>query len=136
MKLNTLQKYIDKIYLSDKIQTFIKTHSKSKLKPKIYISDTCGSDTAGQIWCAKNYIDIELSSWILVDKKQTLAVIRHELAHAIAFLCRLGGTNHGKEFNQALKLTAPKTFRRDRHWGDTKAIYRERKKHHPKTTFR
>ena len=87
MKLNTLQKYIDKIYLSNKVQTFMKDYSTSKLKPAIYISDTCGSDTAGQVWCNKDRIDIEVSSWILVDRKQTFAVIRHELAHAVAFLC-------------------------------------------------
>ena len=49
------------------------------------------------------------------------------------FVIAEAGANHNRDFNQALKLTAPKTFRRDRYWYDTSAIYRERKKHHPKT---
>ena len=136
MKLNTLQKYIDKIYLSNKVQTFMKDYSTSKLKPAIYISDTCGSDTAGLTWCTPSSIDIEVSSWILIDKKATQGVIRHELAHAIAYICKLEGGYHGKGFNQALKLTSPKLFRKDRHWYDTPDVYAERKKFHPKTTFR
>ena len=130
------QKYVDKIY--KRVHNYIidnsdLTYAHNGRNPTIYVSDTCGSDTAGQVWCGSNDINIELSSWILVDKKQTQSVIRHELAHVIVYLCGLGGGNHGRGFTQALKLTAPKTFRRDRHWYDTSAIYRERKKHHPKT---
>ena len=81
MKLNTLQSYADKIYYGDRVQNFIKRYPNAKkIKPRVYISDTCGSDTAGQIWCdvSRRRMDIELCRWILVDRKQALSTIRHE----------------------------------------------------------
>lgn len=135
------QTYADSLFYKPKISSFINKHSDyrvalSECSPSVYISDTCGSDTAGLTWCTPSSIDIEVSSWILIDKKATQGVIRHELAHAIAYICKLEGGYHGKGFNQALKLTSPKLFRKDRHWYDTPDVYAERKKFHPKTTFR
>ena len=135
-----LQKYADKIYRHPRVQDYIWASSTLTLalgddNPTVYVSNTCGVKTAGQIWCDADRIDIELSSWILVYEKLTQSVIRHELAHALVFLCELGG-GHGREFTQALKLTSPRLFKRDRYWHDTLAIYTERKKHHPKTQFR
>jgi len=137
---HTLQTYADSIFHKAEISTFIAKHSAIAYyvggSPTVYVSGTCGSDTAGQVWCNPAYIDIELSAWILIDKKQTQGIIRHELAHAIAYLCNLQGSYHGRGFTQALKLTSPRLFRRDRHWHDTPAVYTERKKYHPKTKFR
>ena len=136
-----LQKYADKMYRHPRVQDYIWAGSTLTLalgdaNPTVYVSDTCGVETAGQIWCDADQIDIELSSWILVDEKLTQSVIRHELAHALVFLCELEGSSHGRGFTQALKLISPRLFRRDRHWHDTLAVYTERKKHHPKTQFR
>tara|TARA_Y100000310_G_scaffold114205_1_gene112719 strand:+ start:13759 stop:14199 length:441 start_codon:yes stop_codon:yes gene_type:complete len=130
-----LQKYSDSIFFKDAVYNFVFNNNKTIIKdsPSIYISETCGSAIAGQVWCNAQYIDIELSAWILVDTKQTQGVIRHELAHAIVFMCKLKGSQHGRGFTQALKLTSPRLFRRDRHWRDTSAVYMERKKYHPKT---
>ena len=136
MKLNTLQSYADKIYYGDRVQNFIKRYPNAKkIKPRVYISDTCGSDTAGQIWCdvSRRRMDIELSRWILVDRKQALSTIRHELAHALSAICELGGSKHGKEFTTALKIVSPKAFRQDRHWHDTTKVFKAIKKYHPKT---
>jgi len=136
LRLKTLQSYADKIYLGDRVQAFIKEYPKAKkVRPKVYISDTCGSDTAGQIWCdvSRRRMEIELSRWILVDRKQTLSTIRHELAHALTAICELGGAKHGKEFTKALKIVSPRTFRRDRHWYDNDSVFKARKKYHPKT---
>jgi predicted SprT family Zn-dependent metalloprotease len=135
---HVLQNYADSIFYKPKVYNFIFNCSAIKLgdSPTVYVSGTCGSGTAGQVWCNPAYIDIELSAWILIDQKQTQGIIRHELAHAIVYLCNLKGSHHGRGFTQALKLTSPRLFRRDRHWRDTPAVYTERKKYHPKTNFR
>ena len=138
MRLNTLQNYADRIYFGDRVQDFIKRYPDAiNIKPRVFISDTCGSDTAGQVWCniPNGRIDIELSRWILVDKTQALRIVRHELAHALTAICKLGGAKHGKEFTKALKIVSPRTFRKDRHWHDTVTVFKARKKYHPKTKF-
>ena len=140
--IKQLQKYVDKIYRHSRVQDYLYSNCQGLTlaldgdSPTVWVSDTCGVRTAGQIWCNYDRMDIELSSWILVDEKQTQGVLRHELAHAIVFLCEFGGSSHGREFTQALKLTSPRLFRRDRYWHDTPAVYTERKKYHPKTRFR
>ncbi len=94
---------------------------------------TCGVVTAGRTigYTISNPV-IQFSSWILVDKQQAKRTARHELAHVIQVLCDLEGGFHGRGFNKALKITAPRTFRTDRRWVTNMKIEKARKIHHPK----
>lgn len=94
---------------------------------------SCGVTTAGRT--IGNTIAnpvIQFSSWILVDDQQTKRTARHELAHVIQVLCDLEGGFHGRGFNKALKITAPRTFRSDRRWVTNIKIEKARKIRHPK----
>ena len=122
IKITTVQNYIEDRFYSNKIQDFMKaeTHPDhyEQIKdrcPIVEERDTCGVVTAGRT--IGNTIAnpvIQFSSWILVYEQEAKKTARHELAHVVQVLCDLEGGFHGRGFNKALKITAPRTFRADR----------------------
>jgi len=140
IKIQTVQKYIEDRFYSNKIQDFMKaeTHPDhyKQIKdrcPIVEERDTCGVVTAGRT-IGNTIADpvIQFSSWILVDEQETKKTARHELAHVIQVLCDLEGNFHGRGFNKALKITSPRTFRTDRRWRTNMKIEKARKLRHPK----
>ena len=140
IKISTVQQYIEDRFYSAKIQSFMEgqVHPdhydiiKDRC-PIVEERDTCGVTTAGRTigHTIANPV-IQFSSWILVDEQQTKRTARHELAHVIQVLCDLEGGFHGRGFNKALKITAPRTFRTDRRWVTNMKIEKARKLRHPK----
>ena len=107
------------------------------------VSDTCGVNTAGQIWLnsknAKEIPVLEMSRWILASKTESKRVVRHEIAHILQFLCDYDeqGRWHGKDFTKALKIVSPNNYKRgvnsDRGWHTSTDILKARKVYHPLT---
>ena len=80
IKEATLKKYADEVFYRPHIQEYLKDSvSRFPYKdiknwsPEIMISDTCGVNTAGQIWLnsiyAKEIPILEISKWILASDK-------------------------------------------------------------------
>ena len=117
IKEATLKKYADEVFYRPHIQEYLKDSvSRFPYKdiknwsPEIMISDTCGVNTAGQIWLnsiyAKEIPILEISKWILASDKEAKRVVRHEIAHIIQFLCDYDENKkwHGKDYIKALKV--------------------------------
>ena len=68
-----------------------------------------------------------IANWILRDSSQAKAVVRHEVAHLLQHYMYASSKAHGKEFNEALKIGAPKTWRKDSHWEDSREVAESRK---------
>ena len=140
IKIQTVQTYVEDRFYSKTVQNFMKDqvhedHYKiiKDRCPIVEEHNTCGVTTAGRtIGHTISNPVIQFSSWILVDEQQTKRTARHELAHAIQVLCDLDGGFHGRGFNKALKITAPRTFRIDRRWVTNTKIEQARKIRHPK----
>ena len=150
IKEATLKKYADEVFYRPHIQNYLKASvSRFPYKdikdwsPEIMISDTCGVNTAGQIWLNSTYPDelpvLEMSKWILASDKEAKRGVRHEIAHIIQFLCDYDPTKrwHGKDFTKALKIVSPNNYKRgkdsDRGWHETPEILQARKIYHPLT---
>jgi len=82
---------------------------------------------------AHTSVSMDIAKWILQDADEARGVVRHELAHLLHSFSSTGGTPHGKEYRAVLKIIAPKTWRRDRHWHPNPAIEKARLKVHPKS---
>jgi len=66
---------------------------------------------------------IELPKWMLADKAEAKATIRHEITHNIVNWLGLPKViSHGKEFHQILKQIAPRTWQNDLRWYASEAI--------------
>ncbi len=153
IRQTTLKKYADEVFYRPHIQKYLKENvSRFPFKnvknwsPEILVSDTCGVNTAGQIWLNSKYADeipiLEMSKWILASDKEAKRVVRHEIAHIVQFLCKYDeiGTWHGRGFNIALKIVSPKNYKRGKHsdrgWHETSDILKARKVFHPLTKVR
>ena len=92
-------------------------HTAKGLKPflpEFRVMETCGPSIGG---CAfKQQQLIHISSWILQDASVAKGVVRHELAHLIHTHIDTGGTAHGKEFSQILRIVSPRGWRKDKHF--------------------
>jgi len=80
---------------------------------------------------AHTFVSMEIAKWILQDADEARGVVRHELAHLLHSFAGTGGNSHGKEYRVVLKIIAPKTWRKDRHWHPNVAIEKARLKVHP-----
>ena len=68
-----------------------------------------------------------IANWILRDSSQAKGVVRHEVAHLLQHYMYEDSKSHGKEFNEALKIVSPKTWRKDKHWYDNRELAEARK---------
>lgn len=72
---------------------------------------------------------ISIADWILVDKTEAKATVRHEIAHALQnYKYGACTRSHGKEFIEALKIVSPNNWRSDRHYRETPEIVKARTK--------
>ena len=72
--------------------------------PEVRVVDSCGPKIGGS---AKDGHTIEISSWITVDKNESLVVVVHEEAHILNQ--RVHGKSkdpHGEEFERILRFVA------------------------------
>ena len=131
MRQTTIENYLAKVLSTDKIKEFLQKNDSADMKlPHILVVPTCGSLVAGQTIGDKL---IRLSSWLLVDEEETLSVIRHEASHALKVHSKLAGSSHGSGFTQALKLVAPRTWRKDKYWYPNPEIEDARLKIHTRS---
>ena len=70
---------------------------------------------------------VHIAEWILADEGEAKGVVRHEVAHLVQFYKDAKCKPHGKEFTSALKIVAPSSWRKDRHWVDNPNIAQARK---------
>ena len=133
-RIHDYDEYVIGLIQKDSVRQFLEECNIKTIKlPRIFKADTCGVNVAGQTWIYKNGdSDIELSSWILVDIKETKRVIRHEFAHILKSACKLPGTAHGKTFNKTLNIVSPIYWRKDRHWYSSEKIDEVRQLFHPR----
>jgi len=116
-------------YAVDQHGVFIlKSNTGDILLPSLRIIDTAGVKYAG---VAHTDMAIDISRWILVDKAEAKATVRHELAHLLHSYSKVKGRSHGKEFHKILKVVSPMMWRRDRHWCPNPVIEKARIKVHP-----
>jgi len=87
---------------------------------------------------AQGCTQVHIAEWILADESEAKGVVRHEVAHILQhYQCIRDNwplpQPHGKTFTSALKIVAPNTWRKDRHWVDNPNIEKARKecKHKP-----
>jgi len=143
IRLNTLEKYAKEVFARPAIQTYLYNNTAQfdyqtvkDWYPRLHQSDSCGVETAGQIWLSPkgDTPDLEMSSWILVDANQAKRVVRHEIAHIVQFVCDLQGSWHGRGFGEALRIVSPMLHkygkRSDRGWHTTPEIEKARRKFH------
>ena len=117
-------------YLQDHMQrtSFVMTIKGKIVCPSLRIVDTAGVRYAG---IAHSDMAIDISRWILEDKAEARATLRHEVAHLLHSYSKQGGGTHGKEFNSALKVVSPSTWRKDRNWHPNANIEKARTTTHP-----
>ena len=134
----SLRKYFKQLLETPRIQKYIQDHkqvtrfvvlSKGEvICPRLRIVDTAGVRYAG---IAHSDMAIDVSRWILEDKAEARAVVRHEVAHLLHSYSKQGGGSHGKEFHKTLKVVSPSTWRKDRNWHPNANIETARTKVHP-----
>ena len=109
---------------------FVRYHADGSLEyPRMLFKDTIAQ--AIYAGMAHSSMSMDIAKWILQDADEAKGVVRHELAHLLHAYSGTGGNAHGKEFRAVLKIVAPRTWRRDRHWHPTPAIEKARLKVHP-----
>ena len=133
-----LRKYFYELIETPRIQQYTQNHKQltsfvlringKVVSPCLRIVDTAGVRYAG---VAHSHVVIDISRWILEDKTEARATLRHEVAHLLHSYSKQGGGPHGKEFNNALKVVSPRTWRKDRHWYPNVNIEKARTKVHP-----
>ena len=136
-KVHEYDGFIGQLIQQEGVQTLIsrgfRLTGRIFIPPRIWITPTCGSSTAGQTWLYDNgESDIELSSWILISGSETYRVLRHEFAHTVKHYAGLEGKSHGKGFTIALKAVSLRRWRKDRHWHSDSQIDEERLRCHPR----
>ncbi len=115
-----------RVYLQKYANQLRVKHYSNMPQVAIYISAKTESRTAGR---AHGRYLITIQKWMLVDKEEAKATIRHELAHNIVNWLELPKViAHGKEFHQILKKIAPRTWKQDLHWHYSEAITEARSK--------
>ena len=133
-----LQKYFRELLETPRIKKYIQDHKQPRkfmmevngvvMCPRLRIINTAGVRYAG---LAHSDMAIDISRWILEDKTEARATLRHEVAHLLHSYSKQGGGSHGKEFHNALKVVSPRTWRKDRHWYPNANIEKARTKVHP-----
>ena len=133
-----LQKYFQELLETPRIKKYLQDHKqpvKFVMKvngevrcPRLRIIDTAGVRYAG---LAHSDMAIDISRWILEDKAEARGTLRHEVAHLLHSYSKQGGGPHGREFNNALKVVSPSTWRRDKYWHPNANIEKARTKVHP-----
>ena len=132
MKEESVIAYFNSLLSNPRINTYINKCRKERgdarvFSPRLTIRPSIRADVAG-ITYSENFIQI--SSWILADTIEAKVVVRHELAHALHMYSKLGGRDHGKEYNSVLKIVSPRTWRGDKHWYPTPFVEEARRKYH------
>ena len=133
-----LQKYFQELLETPRIKKYLQDH-KQPVKfimrvngevrcPRLRIIDTAGVRYAG---LAHSDMAIDISRWILEDKAEARGTLRHEVAHLLHSYSKQGGGPHGREFNNALKVVSPSTWRRDKYWHPNANIEKARTMVHP-----
>ncbi len=127
---NYFQEVLNKPAVQEVIQ---KSHNAQTPKLMSHFTPTCtfrdtitgySSKVAGY---AVGTSTICIANWILRDSSQAKGVVRHEVAHLLQHYQHKTCKPHGKEFTEALKIVSPKTWRKDRHWEDSREIAEARK---------
>ena len=133
-----LQKYFQELLETPRIEKYLQDH-KQPVKfimrvngvvmcPRLRIINTAGVRYAG---LAHSDMAIDISRWILEDKAEARGTLRHEVAHLLHSYSKQGGSSHGREFNNALKVVSPSTWRRDKYWHPNANIEKARTMVHP-----
>lgn len=127
----TLYKYFKSLLMKPVITAkFQEAFQKfGSFRPSLNIVSTCGYKCGGLTYGCER---VEISSWVLKDAQQAMSVVRHEVAHLLHEYFMEGGTAHGKEYIQWLKIVSPRNWRLDRHFTITPAIRKARQIVHPK----
>ena len=130
MYAEQLRQYVGQVLARPSVQQFIAQYNISNKPniPYVTIVPSCGALYAAQTY---GHILIEVSSWLLVDKKQTASVLRHECAHLDHHLCGLTGPTHGPEFTRVLQYICEDTWEEDKFWHPNDIIEKSRQKFHP-----
>ena len=122
--------YLKSLLQKEKIKdTILKARTNAPFRFVFKVVPSCGLRFGG---LAFSYRLIQVSSWILKDASVAKGVVRHELAHVLHDYADTGGTAHGKEFIQMLKLVSPNRWRADRYWQMKPTIIKARNLMHPK----
>ena len=126
-----LQDYLDTVIKTPRIKEFLNEKAPHKVssdfRPILSVVDQVSKKNPGQYsGMALGSRTIQISCWICVDKDQSFATVRHELAHCIQSWCELPGSYHGRGFTTALKLVSQRTWRNDRYWKSTSAVEQAR----------
>ena len=130
MYAEQLRQYVGQVLARPSVQQFMAQCdiTNTPTIPYVTIVPSCGALYAAQTY---GHILIEVSSWILVDKKQTASVLRHECAHIVHHLCGLHGPTHGPEFVRVLQYISKNTWEEDKFWHPNDIIEEARQKFHP-----
>ena len=133
-----LQKYFQELLETPRIEKYLQDHKQSVkfvmrvngavMCPRLRIINTAGVRYAG---LAHSDMAIDISRWILEDKAEARGTLRHEVAHLLHSYSKQGGGSHGREFNNALKVVSPSTWRRDKYWHPNANIEKARTMVHP-----
>ena len=133
-----LRKYFNELLETPRIQKYLQDHrqvTKFVMKnkdgvicPRLRVVATAGVRYAGM---AHSDMAIDISRWILEDKAEARGTLRHEVAHLLHSYSKQGGGTHGKEFNSALKVVSPSTWRKDKNWHPNPDIEKARTQVHP-----
>jgi len=128
MTLLELGDYVRHIFNAPQVQSYLDITEYKLLMPKVSIVSSCGPLYAAQTY---GHSLIEVSSWLLVDKDETLTTLRHECAHILKNKCSLGGTPHGKNYTKVLKIISPSSWEHDKFWHPNATIEEARLLMHP-----
>lgn len=130
MTLSEINSYVQHVLTKPKVQGYLDNKQYTLFMPKVSIVNSCGP-----LYAAMTYGHglIEVSSWLLVDKDETLRTLRHECAHVLKNKCSMPGSAHGRGFTQALKMISPRLWRRDKFWHPNDKIEDARLLMHPKS---
>ena len=134
----SLRKYFNELLETPRIQKYLQDHRQVTtfvmktrgeiICPRLRVVDTAGVRYAG---VAHSDMSIDISRWILEDKAEARGTLRHEVAHLLHSYSKQGGGSHGREFNNALKVVSPSTWRRDKYWHPNANIEKARTMVHP-----
>lgn len=130
MHVTQLRQYVGQLLAQPVVkELLIQRNITDTFTPYVNIIPSCG-----ELYAAQTYGHglIEVSSWLLVDAKETASVLRHECAHVLHHMCGVHGPTHGPQFVRALQYISKNTWEKDRFWHPNDIIEEARQKFHPK----
>ena len=130
---NAIKVYFDATLNKSKVkEAILEAHnSRPKMlqdfKPVLSIDREIKGFGEGVAGFAHGCTQVHIAEWLLVDEAEAKSVVRHEVAHVVQNYQHERCKPHGEEFTSALKIVAPSSWRKDRHWVDNPTIAKARK---------